>query len=938
MGDLDFYIDRPATDRLLNGLRAALKSPTDNPLIFHAYGIGGIGKTSLTKKIARDFADALVVSSDIGAELNTETPLKLMDKIYRQLPDLYGWREDFPEKYAQYQEARRSIEQDSQGKELIKATQSVAQLALKAAGEMVKYGSQAMLDAPGTIESFEKFLAGFSKTKGKTEERVALRNLLLDPFGVLTKSLVAALLARAAEKPLILIFDTYEQVGAEVDAWLLLYLLRENDFQSQRIRLVIMGRQKISSRSDNRYGWQKLEQDRGCMVEIEIPPFDFQQTTKYLQASGISDPQRIQRIFDITKGWPYYLKEVVKQEQSGNPNLAETEQKLSDFLLPFASDEQKRLVQIASCCRGFNKEILNTVWQSLEQTPVSAELHDWLERLSFIYKQSGLWRFDDVSRDVFRKVLFDDHRQLFEQVNQLLADYFYGQSNSYIATDAPIPEKYGNRDWLRERSSYLYHSFFVRQPNFLQFVTHLLEAHHFQCASLTAEVVVYINSEASLDRHPQLSSSCREFLTVIFPATIMGGWILENPEMVTEEFERRSLSEIWQYNSKLSGLSKFVGLYCQASHSDVNKARSLLQAAQQQAEVIKIDADPEFSSGLFLWEVGNGFSAIDSHEEAIGSYDRAISFKPDKHEAWYNRGISLGRLGRYEEAIKSYDRAISFKPNQHEAWYKRGNSLVNLGRYEEAIESYKRAISFKPDYHEAWYNRGNSLGDLGRYEEAIESYGRAISFKPDYHEAWYNRGISLGRLGRYKEAIESYDRAISFKPDKHEAWYNRGNSLDDLGRYEEAIESYDRAISFKPDKHEAWYGKGLVQFVTSDYAAALASWQQAFRYISDPAVPRYQEDISGLIQEFIEELIPRLDQPPIQQTLLIPLLAIYQESNVITELGAALVNTLHLIVAPALRQAQDSAISDHTAAQWLTLWQTSSLTPWNSPYASWPPP
>jgi hypothetical protein len=212
MGNLDFYIDRPETDKLLNGLREALKSPADNPLIFHAYGIGGIGKTSLTKKIAQDFSDAVVVSCDIGAEIDTETPLKLMDRIYRQLPaPADGWREEFLEKYGQYQEARRSIEQDSHGKELIKATQSVAQLFLpKEAGEVVKYGSQAMLDAPGTIESFERFLAGFSKTKGKTEERVALRNLLVDPFGVLTKSLVAALLARAAQKPLILIFDTYE--------------------------------------------------------------------------------------------------------------------------------------------------------------------------------------------------------------------------------------------------------------------------------------------------------------------------------------------------------------------------------------------------------------------------------------------------------------------------------------------------------------------------------------------------------------------------------------------------------------------------------------------------------------------------------------------------------------------------------------------------------
>ncbi len=37
----------------------------------------------------------------------------------------------------------------------------------------------------------------------------------------------------------------------------------------------------------------------------------------------------------------------------------------------------------------------------------------------------------------------------------------------------------------------------------------------------------------------------------------------------------------------------------------------------------------------------------------------------------------------------------------------------------------------------------------------------------------------------------------------------------------------------------------------------MTSWQQAFNYISNPQVPRYCKDIAGLIQEFIEELIPR---------------------------------------------------------------------------------
>jgi tetratricopeptide (TPR) repeat protein len=53
---------------------------------------------------------------------------------------------------------------------------------------------------------------------------------------------------------------------------------------------------------------------------------------------------------------------------------------------------------------------------------------------------------------------------------------------------------------------------------------------------------------------------------------------------------------------------------------------------------------------------------------AIASYDKALEIKPDFHEAWYNRGIALGNLGRYEEAIASWDRALEIKPDDHEAF------------------------------------------------------------------------------------------------------------------------------------------------------------------------------------------------------------------------------------------------------------------------------
>jgi tetratricopeptide (TPR) repeat protein len=161
-----------------------------------------------------------------------------------------------------------------------------------------------------------------------------------------------------------------------------------------------------------------------------------------------------------------------------------------------------------------------------------------------------------------------------------------------------------------------------------------------------------------------------------------------------------------------------------------------------------------------LFEQALLFNASEKNEEAIASYDKALEIKPDKHEAYYNRGNSLANLGRYEEAIASYDMALEIKPDDHEAYYNRGNSLDNLGRYEEAIASYDMALEIKPDKHEAYYNRGISLRKLGRYEEAIASYDMALEIKPDDPGALYNKACCYGLQNQAERASDFLKQAI----------------------------------------------------------------------------------------------------------------------------------------------------------------------------------
>jgi tetratricopeptide (TPR) repeat protein len=167
---------------------------------------------------------------------------------------------------------------------------------------------------------------------------------------------------------------------------------------------------------------------------------------------------------------------------------------------------------------------------------------------------------------------------------------------------------------------------------------------------------------------------------------------------------------------------------------------------------------------FYDWNSGV-FDVPDFSEQILGRIPPEFYIHANTVKDFIAEGNSLFRSGRYEEAIKSYDRAISFNHEEHkdwsnaEAWFNRGVSLSNLGRYEEAIVSFDLAVDIKPDDYAAWRNRGISLHELGRYEEAVASYHHALDIKPDDHKAWHNRGVCLDNLGRYKEALESYSRA-----------------------------------------------------------------------------------------------------------------------------------------------------------------------------------
>ena len=191
--------------------------------------------------------------------------------------------------------------------------------------------------------------------------------------------------------------------------------------------------------------------------------------------------------------------------------------------------------------------------------------------------------------------------------------------------------------------------------------------------------------------------------------------------------------------------------------------------------------------------------------------------RPDDAEALSNRGITLQELKRFEEALASYDRALTCGRTTPRRTPIAALTLHELKRFEEALASYDRALAVRPDYAEALYNRGVTLHELKRFEEALASYDRALTLRPDYAEALYNRGDTLQELKRFDEALASYDRALKLRPDYAEAHNNLGVALMELGHLSEARAALEKAVQLaprrrqvspRPGRHQAFRRRG----------------------------------------------------------------------------------------------------------------------------------
>jgi tetratricopeptide (TPR) repeat protein len=199
--------------------------------------------------------------------------------------------------------------------------------------------------------------------------------------------------------------------------------------------------------------------------------------------------------------------------------------------------------------------------------------------------------------------------------------------------------------------------------------------------------------------------------------------------------------------------------------------------------------------------------------------------------ALYNKGVTLGQLGRGEEAIAVYDDVLARFDTAAElplrdqvAWalFNKGVTLGQLGRGEEAIAVYDDVLArvgtaaelpLREQVARVLVNKGGTFGQLGRSEEEIAVYDDVLArfgtaaelpLREQVARALFNKGVRLGQIGRHDEAIAAYDQVLArfgtaselpLREPVAEALVNKGVTLGEFGLSEEAIAVYDDVLA-----------------------------------------------------------------------------------------------------------------------------------------------
>ena len=192
---------------------------------------------------------------------------------------------------------------------------------------------------------------------------------------------------------------------------------------------------------------------------------------------------------------------------------------------------------------------------------------------------------------------------------------------------------------------------------------------------------------------------------------------------------------------------------------------------------------------------------------------------PLNAKASYDAGTRLFKIARYNQAILSFDRAVSLKPDLVDAYLMRGKSFVGNAQPDKALVDFTTVIEMRPFEATGWVERGAAYLDLNKFDLAIADASKAIAVNPNLAAAYNLRGSAIRKSGDPQKALADFNRAVELEPSA-DNYYQRGANYQALGEHRLAIADFDRVIYLIPDLGNAFYARAASKRAIGDIDGA----------------------------------------------------------------------------------------------------------------------
>jgi len=829
------------------------EDPTYN--IVSIDGQSGVGKSTLLLRFIEDAHATEFKDYCLTALINEReaTPARFMEKFADQL-HLEG---DFENALKQYKSVLHKLQNQREAAREALVQKSTTDLM----GAVVK-------DIPfvgGILKEGAGIATSFLLEEFRYRELLKDAERMEDPIGILTKAFVRELnrltetyVAMSSSRSkqryrAILFFDTFEQLAAECAPWLLDYFLEAE--VNNNVVLVIAGRDSVehSTPADPKR-WLPYR-DNHTICSISLDSFTEEETRCYLSERDIIDTERIDMIWQLSRGLPLYLSFLTADPQG---KVDPTANVVANFLRWIPEQEQiKRNLALdaALFSRPFNKDELEAFTYISEQERPT--LYRWLTAQPFVQSniQDGRYTYHQLAQDLFSRHLYQQSPKEYHTSRRALAKYYRRLLKD--VESAGGKDVYGSAQWL-ELTLALVKQLFVLsdETDYLEAIELVINS--FEYTDQTGEIGRMLRQLSQEQPGSQVSAEVRQTAKhllqcvegalgdqeSLIAVNYLLGIVTRKPSFSVETlaFIYSSRGDIYyaleKYEAALADSNQAIELSPETAvyyHQRGNVYYALEKYEEALADSNQaIKLSPEVAG--FYNRRGGVYHALEKYEEALADSNRTIELSPETAVYYNNRGGVYYALEKYEEALADYNQAIELSPEVAGFYHLRGNVYYALEKYEEALADYNQAIELSPETAVYYYQRGNVYSSLKKYEEALADYNQAIELSPETAGFYHLRGNVYYALEKYEEALADSNQAIELSPETAGFYHLRGNVYSSLEKYEAALADFSRAIELSPETAVYYHRRGNVYYALEKYEEALADYNQAIKLSPETAM------------------------------------------------------------------------------------------------------